>query len=303
MILSYTWFKSLRAVALAFVLLVSSFAGTPASQGPGQGAAPQPPPIQWPRSHDYDVQHYKNVLSFDLPGKSVSGETTITLRPFKNDFKEVDLDAGQMTIRAVSLTGAAALKYRYDDKEKLVVELDRAYAAGRDISITIAFSAKPKKGLTFIMPTPNDPKRPNQIWSAGEADSNHYWFPCYDYPNDKATAEMIATADEKYTVISNGELLSTKPDPAKKTKTWHWRLDKPFSSYLISVVIGEYAEIKGSFKKIPVSSYVYPGEVENGKVSLSKIADMVAFFSERTGYDYPYSKYAQIAVRDFPGAL
>ena len=210
---SNNWFKSSRAIALAFVLLIAPFADTsaktsrakPPAQAPAQGA-PQPLPIQWPRSHDYDVQHYKNVISFDLPGKSVSGETTITLRPFKSDLKRVEIDAGEMTIKSVSLASGASLKYRYDEKEKLLVELDRAYPAGRDIAITIAFSAKPKKGLTFISPTPNDPKRPYQIWSAGEADSSHYWFPCYDYPNDKATAEMIATADDKYTVISNGEL-------------------------------------------------------------------------------------------------
>ena len=300
-------FTSTRALVLAFVLLapsLSSWAGpvSLSSQGP-QAAAPQAAPLQWPRSHEFDVQHYKNVLSFDLPGKSLSGETTITFRPFKNDFRELELDAGEMTIKSVSLAGGASLKYRYDDKEKLYIHMDRAYPAGRDIAVAITFSAHPKKGLTFIAPTANDPKRPYQIWSAGEADSNHYWFPCYDYPNDKATAEMIATADEKYTIISNGELVSTKSDPGKKTKTWHWRLDKPFSSYLISVVVGEYAEIKGSFKKTPVSSYVYPNEIENGKISLSKIADMVAFFSERIGYDYPYSKYAQVAVRDFPGAL
>ncbi len=305
------WFKSSRAIALAFVFLFSSCANSIANaplfnalaQRQAQPAAPQALPIQWPRSHDYDVQHYKNVISFDLPGRSVSGETTITLRPFKNEFKEIELDAGDMTIRSVSLAGGAPLKFHYEEKEKLFVEMDRAYPAGRDLSITVAFSAKPKKGLTFISPTASDPTRPYQIWSSGEAESNHYWFPCYDYPNDKATAEMIATADEKYTVISNGELVSTKPDPANKTRTWRWRLDKPFSSYLISVVIGEYAEIKGSYKKIPVSSYVYPGDVENGKISLSKLSGMVGFFSERIGYDYPYSKYAQIAVRDFPGAL
>ena len=94
-------FKSSRALALAFVLLVPAFSALPASpssyptrvmgveQGAAPGGAPQAPPVQWPRSHDYDVQHYKNVISFDLPGKAVSGETTITLRPFKGDFKQI----------------------------------------------------------------------------------------------------------------------------------------------------------------------------------------------------------------------
>jgi aminopeptidase N len=269
----------------------------------GQTPAPKGPPVQTPRSHDYHVEHYKIELTVDMPNKSITGQTTITLKPVKSDLKEIDLDAGQMNISSVKLASGAPLKFRYENQEKLYVELDHSNTAGAALSIVIAYSATPTRGLTFIAPGPNDPKRPNQVWSQGEAETNHYWFPCYDYPNDKATSETIITAADRYMVISNGELAGVTSDPAKRTKTWHWKMGQPFSSYLTSIIIGEFAEVKGYFKKVPVISYVYADQVENARVSLGRLPQMVAFFSDRLGVDYPYAKYAEITVRDFPGGM
>jgi aminopeptidase N len=295
----------LNAILLSALFLLSSFAPAlaQAPTSPTPEDAPKAPPYQWPRSHNYDVQHYRIKLAFDWAAKSVTGETTITLKPLAGDFKEVELDAGEMSIKSVSLAGGPPLKFDYRDNEKLFVSLDHAYTPANTIAVMVSYSATPKKGLTFILPTESDPGRPRQIWSQGEARTNHYWFPCYDYPNDKATSELIATVEDNYRVISNGVLVSTTPEPNRKMKTWRWRMDQPFSSYLVSIIVGEYVEIPGQFKGKPVISYVYPDQVENGRLSLGKLPQMVAFFSEKIGYDFPYPKYVQTMVRDFGGAM
>ena len=295
------WYKSARAMVLAFALALSTLPVT--AQAPAPAPAPVAPPFQWPRSHDYDVQHYRIEVSFDWAKKSVAGETTISLRPLRSDFKEVELDAAKMTINSVKLKDGQPLKYRYEDGENLFIALDKSYEAGSDIAVKIDYLATPNKGLTFITPTESDPTRPYQIWSQGETEENHYWFPCYDYPNDKATSELIATVEDRFTVISNGSLVSVKPDAAKKRKTWHWKMDQPFSSYLVSIIVGEYAEVKDSYKNVPVVSYVYRNQVEEARASFAKLAAMVALFSEKTGFEYPYPKYAQTMVRDFGGAM
>ncbi|HKP86382.1 MAG TPA: M1 family aminopeptidase [Blastocatellia bacterium] len=285
-------FKPARVIALVIVLALSSLA-----------QAPQAPPNKWPRSHDYDVQHYRIEVSFDWSKRAVMGETTVTLRPLKSGLNEIELDAGKMRINSVKLAGGPPLKFRYEGGEDLFIALDRSYPAGGDIQIAINYSATPEKGLTFITPTEEDPARPHQIWSQGESEDNHYWFPCYDYPNDKATTELIATVDERYQVISNGALVGAKADPATRKRTWHWKMDKPYSSYLVSIIVGEFATVKDQFKNAPVESFVYPNQVENAKVSFGKIGQMVAYFSERLGLDFPYPKYAQTTVRDFGGGM
>jgi aminopeptidase N len=291
----------LLKVIIALVLTthtLSVFAQSPAPELPA-------PPVQWPRSHNYDVQHYRIKVSFDWKEKSVTGETTITLKPFQNDLSEVELDAGQMNITGVKLAHGTPLKFRYVNHQKLFVTLDKKYPANRNLAITVNYVAKPvnSQALAFITPTDTDKSRPYQIWSQGEAQTNHYWFPCYDYPNDKATSELIATVEDRYQVISNGKLIRVQTHAANKTKTFHWLMNQPFSSYLISIIVGEYAEVKDRFKNTPVSSFVYKNQIKEARVSLGKLPQMVAFFSKKLGYDYPFPKYAQIMVRDFPGAM
>src|SRR5215467_4537349 len=95
------------------------------------------PPLQWPRSHDYDVQHYKIKVSFDWAKREVSGRTTIVFRPFKSDFRELELDAGDMNIESVKLANDKPLKFRYEENQKLFVALDRAYAPEDQTAVTI----------------------------------------------------------------------------------------------------------------------------------------------------------------------
>src|SRR5215831_20999672 len=149
----------LNAILISALLLQPSFAPAVA-QGPTVGEAPKAPPYQWPRSHNYDVQHYRISVSFDWTQKSVTGETTVTLKPFASDFKEIELDAGEMNIKSVSLAGGAPLKFDYRDNEKLFIKLDHGYGPANEISVTISYTAAPKKGLTFILPTESDPTRP-----------------------------------------------------------------------------------------------------------------------------------------------
>src|SRR5690242_6152901 len=110
-----------------------------------QNAVPPPrleaPPYQWARSHNYDVQHYRIAVSFDWTAKSVSGETTITFQPQAPDFKEIELAAGEMTIKSVKTASGVELNHRYTDNEKLYVTLDRCYPEGHDVTITISYSA------------------------------------------------------------------------------------------------------------------------------------------------------------------
>ena len=32
-----------------------------------------------------------------------------------------------------------------------------------------------------------------EVWSQGQDEDSRFWFPCFDYPNEKQTTEVIAT--------------------------------------------------------------------------------------------------------------
>ncbi len=104
-------------------------------------------------------------------------------------------------------------------------------------------------------------------------------------------------------MISNGALVGERPGPKNGERTFHWKMDKPYSSYLVSIIVGKFAVVKDRRKNIPIESYVYQDQVENAKISYGKLGQMVEYFSEKLGFDFPYPKYAQTTVRDFGGGM
>ncbi len=52
-------------------------------------------------------------------------------------------------------------------------------------------------------------------------------------------SEMLLTVPADWWTVSNGKLVGIKSE-ADGTKTWDWKQSEPLSTYLISVVAGEF---------------------------------------------------------------
>jgi aminopeptidase N len=248
------------------------------------------------RERTYDVLHYRIEINVDERAKQIAGTTSITLIPLRSALSQVVLDAAELRVERVSL-GRGELKFSTDN-DQLQVHLPSPMGLNDTLTIAVRYSASPRKGLYFIQPDSGYPDRPWQVWSQGQADDNHFWFPCYDYPNDKATSEMIVTVADRFTTVSNGALVRSTHDKKNRTKTFHWKQGTPHSSYLISLVVGEYAELKDRWGKVPLSYYIYPEQKELARWSFSKTPAMMKFFTERIG-PYPWERYAQTVVSEF----
>ena len=250
----------------------------------------------------YDVQHYVIRTRFDEQAKTVYGDTTVTLKPLSNGLQTFELDATGMEFESVSLEPEGKQLRYSKTQDKILIMLDRAYSASDTIAVRIKYSAMPEKGLYFIPAQPATRYRryskPAQIWSQGEPEENHYWFPCYDFPDDKATSEQYITTSANEIAISNGELLETTNN-ADGSRTFHWKMDQPHSSYLISLVVGNYVKLTDSYKNIPVEYYTYPGTEAKARSAFGRTPQMMQFFSERFQYEFPYNKYAQTVVSNF----
>ncbi|MEO6588407.1 MAG: M1 family aminopeptidase [Pyrinomonadaceae bacterium] len=313
--------KNFYAVFLAFLLVFTQTAAARPLQNPflqeGENIR-KLPPVNWIRSRSIDVKHIAVDLRFDWEKEQALGISTVTAAPFK-DTDKIYLDAAYMTINSVKTADGANLKFNYtgkDENDNLEIILPRVYKSGEDVTVKIDYAtnyvntADPDtaigsfgRGLRFIKPNADQPNKPMQIWSQGETEFNRYWFPSYDAPNDFRTSELKVTVDKKYTVVSNGTLIDVK-DNADGTKTFDWKMDTPYSNYLTSIVVGEYAEIKnGEYDGIPVMAYGYKSEQKEVAATTKNIVDMVKFFSETLGVKYAYPKYSQTMVEDFGGGM
>jgi len=257
-------------------------------------------PQRWERSHDYDVLHYRLEFKFDCDAKTYWGKNTISLLPLKDGFIKCDLDAEDFTVTAVSDKSGRPLEFQ-QKKGSLSVKLSREYAFKEKVEFTVEYFEKdPQKGLFFVDASPQNPAQINTFaWPEGA----RHWFPCYDFPNDRVTNEIIATVPDSYKVLSNGRLIDTTFDPKKKTRTFHWLQDKPHATYLMMMAAGPYEVIEDSLGDLPINYWVYKKDVPHAKRSFFKTPEMIDFFNRTFVYEYPWDKYDQICIAGSGGGM
>ena len=154
------------------------------------------------------------------------------------------------------------------------------------------------KGLYFINPTGEDKDKPVQIWTQGETESNSVWMPTIDKPNQKSTEEIYMTVPAKYVTLSNGKLISQKKNP-DDTRTDYWKMDLPHAPYLFFMGVGDFTIIKDSYKGKEVNYYVEKKEAPYAKGVFGNTPEMIQFFSNKLGIEYPWPKYSQMVARDY----
>src|SRR5216117_2792216 len=256
------------------------------------------------RSHDYDLVHQRiEVRNFDWDSTSLDGRVTTTLVALRPGLDSVILDAGKRLVvsRVVDARGATLRSSAHGDT--LVVYPARPVAFRDTLRFSIDYHARIDngRGLTFIEPEGRE-HRPQQIWSQGEDHDNHFWFPTYDFPNDKMTWEVVATVPKGMTAVSNGRLVS---DVTAKdcSRTLAWLEDKPSATYLVSLVVAPLVKVHDVWRNVPVDYYVYPEDSALARPLFKITPDMIDTYSRLTGVAYPWAKYAQTTVADFFGGM
>lgn len=260
---------------------------------------------EYTRSHDYDLVHQRITLrDFDWDSTSFGGSVTTTLIALRAGMDSVVLDAGRLLAvrRVTAATGVSLRHGRHGDT--LVVHLAAPAAFHDTVRFTVDYRGQVDngRGLTFIGERPGTPR---QIWSQGEAQNNHYWFPTYDFPNDKMTWELEATVPAGYTVVSNGALVGDAyaGSGVSRRRTMHWAQETPSATYLVSIVVAPLVKIHDAWNGVPVDYYVYRRDSALARALFSVTPDMIDVYSTLTGVRYPWAKYAQTTVADFFGGM
>jgi len=250
-----------------------------------------------PSEHPLDIRHMRVELSFDPAQKLVRGTVTHLFVPLRPGVDSVFFDGPGIRIRR-ALLGGHDVRYR-TSPEGVTVYPEPALTWDTPDSITFQYEANPEKGLYFVgWDDPRGLSR-KQIWSQGQGIDNRHWIPCYDRPNDKMTTEMIVTFDSAYSVLSNGTLLGVRDNPGG-TRTWHYRMTHPHSTYLVMLAIGVYGvRTERTRAGVPVNLWYYPDQEDRVGPTYRYAPAMVDFVADATGVPYPWESYSQVPVQDF----
>jgi aminopeptidase N len=254
------------------------------------------------RERAYDLLHYRAEIRFDFEQGRVLGHSKILLAPLRA-LSELALDAIGLEVESVELAPAGeALEFEVRDNS-LVIKLPTASSRGDRVALGVRYKATPRGGMYFLP----DPENPGLyfVTTYGEGGLHANWLPIYGGVNDKLTTEMVVTVPEPYVVVSNGTLKETRKT-AKGETTYRWLQERPHPAYLVALYVGdlERGELEPAFGEIPLSYWVPRGRLEEGAYAFRNTTRMVEYFSDRFGYLYPWVKYDQIAIPDYPvGAM
>ena len=239
----------------------------------------------------FDTEHLLLELDLDIAGGRVSGTATHRLKPLTPDLKDVVFDQRGLTFHAVTVNGKDA---PYDvEFDSLHITLP-AYKDGDVLTIGVHYAATPQTGLHFRRPQAGSPDQYSEVWSQGEGEDHHHWFPLRDSPDDRFTFEAVFTAPEGFAVASNGTLVE------QKGFSWHYKMDDEIVSYLVAVAAARYDIHHEDWDGTPLEYWVPPGTPKSHLTNtVGQTAKILQWFSERTGARYPYDIYRQIFVQRF----
>jgi len=241
------------------------------------------------------VNHIFLDLKLDIPNKSFQGICKIALTPIRTDIKELTLDAVNLGIKSVLIKNISQ-PFDYDGEKLIIHLLQKLPEAKTEIQIHYQVN-QPQRGLYFIQPNEHYPHKPVQVWTQGEDEDSRFWFPCFDYPGQLATSEIRVQIPKPLIAVSNGELIQLEDQGTEQI--YHWSQKQIHPTYLMTLAVGNFAELTDHYQNIPVTYYVEKGREADGLRSMGKTPKMIEFFAETFGYPYPFPKYAQVCVDDF----
>ncbi|MCO4745739.1 MAG: M1 family metallopeptidase [Proteobacteria bacterium] len=265
-------------------LLISlALAGTPEAPG------------DYMPTRQFDLVHLHLALEVDVDAGSVTGTATHTVEPLGKPSDWLRLHQTGLDITEVRVDGT-------------VVEGWRAGHHGLDIpmpitgeqhEVAIDYSATPELGLHFRRPGKGSPDTVRSVWSQGQDADNRYWFPSWDYPNDRFTYSSAFTVPEDFVVASNGARTATE---AARTgwKTETFALEQEVPTYLIALVVGDYTVYTEQVEDLTLE-YIVPRTTSeaDARTAGGFAAPQLGFFNELLGTDYAWPLYRQAFVQRF----
>jgi len=229
---------------------------------------------------------YGNI-SINAVEKKVYGSVNYIFE-VKEALDTIKIDAQRMTFTDVKINNE---EVNFINSGK-TLNLFEGFKKGKN-TLVFSYEAFPKQTMYFNTQINN-----LQIWTQGQGKYTSHWFPSFDDVNEKVVFNMNITFDKEYNVLSNGILKEVYKFNDKKI--WKYEMQKPMSSYLLAIAIGDFRnKVLASKSGIPLQLFIQPKDTAKFEPTYKYSKEIFDFLEKEIGVKYPWKIYKQIPVEDF----
>ncbi len=250
--------------------------------GRARAAATVPTPNQLA----YDARFYDIDVTLTPSTSTVSGIVGMRAEVVNGPLLQLDLDLkANIIVDAVEANGLPTTFSRAGDV--LTVNLERPYLNGEQPLVSVIYHGTPTGGYFGFSTSGGQPL----IWSLSEPFGARTWWPCKDYPDDKAdSVDIRITVPAGLRTASNGTRVLDTDNGSVAVTQWEERY--PIATYLVSLASHPYTTYSDWYHHAPGDSmeiqfYVVPASAAAAAPENAKVTTMLAAFKPLFG-EYPF---------------
>ena len=252
---------------------------------------------------DVVPENYHLTFTPDLSKNSFSGDETIAVRVLKPAsliiLNSVEIKVQRATVASAFGPASAEDEVQVTSDEKaetMTLTLAHPLAAG-PATIHLKFTGMLNNRLRgFYL---SQTSRRKYAVTQFEATDARRAFPSFDEPAMKATFDINLVVDKNDTAISNGTIATDQPGPGSQEHTISFTTTPRMSSYLVAMVVGDFECLSGEQDGIPIRICAVPEKKQLGSYALLCAKQILHFYNQYYGIQYPFKKLDVIALPDF----
>lgn len=238
---------------------------------------------QQTRKVDFIAMHAN--LTPNAIEKSISGSVRYDFL-VSSKIDTIAIDAVRMEFSNVKINGKS-IPFKNSGK---ALKIYKGCKKGKN-TLEFSYSATPKQTMYFVS---------DQIWTQGQGKYTSHWLPSFDDVNEKVIFNFSVNFRNDYEVLSNGALKSTEMNNKGNSKTWHYQMQKPMSSYLAMLAIGKFEKQEQTTASgTPLEFYLKVEDKDKFTSTYRYSKEIFDFFEREIGVKYPWEVYRQVPAMDF----
>jgi aminopeptidase N len=242
----------------------------------------------------YDLRFEPNLASATFTGEETillhlqKATTSIVLNSAEIEFKDAE-------IGTVDFKQAAAIKTDEKSETATLTVPSVVPAGAAEIHIHFTGILNDKLRGFYLSQT----ARRRYAVTQFEATDARRAFPSFDEPAYKAVFRIALVVDKGDTAISNGKIVSDTPGPGNGKHTLQFSDSPKMSSYLVAMMVGDFACIGGGADGIPIRVCAVPEKKDLLSYALLSAENILKFYDTYYQTKYPFQKLDIIAFPDF----